>query len=166
MNCCKSGQRPVRKHRLHCILTCAVLGKGGAFTPPQVFRKYIKNGGRQRRRFRHTCLYILSAHVKNFRPRSLTVRSPGHVKLPYLRKSLNARQSHSECAIILKLSEVDIRTSIYKIFISNFISVTQGQANFVTSPLQVNGRKAKGASFGRKPFETPSNIGLQVDLTP
>ena len=24
----------------------------------------------------------------------------------------------------------------------------------------------KGASFGRKPFETLSNIGLQVDLTP
>ena len=46
------------------ILTRAVLG-GGAFLrpPPQVFRKYLKNGGAQRRRFWYTCSYIISAHV-------------------------------------------------------------------------------------------------------
>ena len=30
----------------------------------------------------------------------------------------------------------------------------------------MNGRKTKGASFGRESFETLSIIGLQVDLTP
>ena len=43
-------------------LTRAVLG--GAFfrpPPPQVFRRYLKNGGAQRRRFWHTLSYIFSA---------------------------------------------------------------------------------------------------------
>ena len=44
--------------------------------------------------------------------------------------------------------------------------LTWDQVNFATSQLQVNGRKLKGASFGQTPFETLSNIGLQVDLTP
>ena len=35
---------------------------GGVFTPPpQVFRRYLKNGGAQRRRFCHTLSYIISA---------------------------------------------------------------------------------------------------------
>ena len=43
------------------ILTRAVLG-GGVFTPnpPPVFRKYLKNGSAQRRRFWHTLSYIFS----------------------------------------------------------------------------------------------------------
>ena len=31
---------------------------------------------------------------------------------------------------------------------------------------ELNGRKLKGASFDRRPFETLSNIGLQLELTP
>ena len=56
----------------------------------------------------------------NFRPRPLKDRSPGHVKWPHLIKSLNARHSYTECPIILKLSGIDIRTSIYKMNISEF----------------------------------------------
>ena len=44
------------------LLTRAVLGGGGVFTPPpQVFRRYLKNSGAQRRRFRNTLSYIFSA---------------------------------------------------------------------------------------------------------
>ena len=32
--------------------------------------------------------------------------------------------------------------------------------------MSVNGRKMKGACFEHKPFNTLSNIGLLVDLTP
>ena len=43
-----------------------------------------------------------------------------------------------------------------------------GQVNFATSQLyvHVHGRKLKRASFGQKPFEMLSIVGLQVDLTP
>ena len=43
-------------------LTRAVLGGGRFYAPPpQVFRRYLKNGGAQRRRFWHTLSYIFSA---------------------------------------------------------------------------------------------------------
>ena len=44
--------------------------------------------------------------------------------------------------------------------------MTQGQVNFATSSLFVNGRKLKDTSFGRKLFETLADIGLQVELPP
>ena len=44
--------------------------------------------------------------------------------------------------------------------------MTQGQVNFAASPLQGNGRKMKGASFGRKSFKTLLNIGLQAVAAP
>ena len=58
---------------------------------------------------------------ENFRPRSLNVRSPGHVKRPHLRKSFNARQSYTEWPITLKLSAIDTRISIYQMYISEFL---------------------------------------------
>ena len=60
----------------------------------------------------------------------------------------------------------------------NFDIGDLGQFNFATSPLYANGKnivftlnikkyiKMKGVSLGRKAFETLSNVGLQVDLTP
>ena len=69
--------------------------------------------------------------------------------------------------ITLELLAIDIRTSIYEMYISGILmSVTQGQVDFATSPLGIsqwenNGRRL----FGRKPFEILSNIGLLVDLT-
>ena len=43
-------------------LTRAVLGGGRFYAPPpQVFRRYLKNGGAQRRRFWHTLWYIFTA---------------------------------------------------------------------------------------------------------
>ena len=91
----------------------------------------------------------------------------GHVKWPHLRKRLNARHSYTEWLITLKLSASHIRNSIYKMFISE---LWYGWPKFksVLRPLHytsVNGRKLRGASFGQKPFETLSFIGLQVDLT-
>ena len=38
------------------------------WTSPIVFRRYLKNGGDERRRLQHTCSYIFSAHVKNSNP--------------------------------------------------------------------------------------------------
>ena len=43
---------------------------------------------------------------------------------------------------------------LWNVYIGILIAVTQGQVNFATS---VNGRKLKGVSFGRKPFETPKH---------
>ena len=45
--------------------------------------------------------------------RSLKVRSPGHVKYPHLRKSLNACHSYTGWTIVLKLSAIDMNNSMY-----------------------------------------------------
>ena len=58
---------------------------------------------------------------KKFRPRSLKIRSPDHVEWPRLRKSLNAGHSNTEWPITLKLSKIDIRNSIYEIYIPVFL---------------------------------------------
>ena len=42
-------------------------------TPPAVFRRYLKNGGAERRRFWHTCSCIFSAHV-------VKISDPGHLR--------------------------------------------------------------------------------------
>ena len=65
-------------------------------------------------------MHLLRTYCENFRPRSLKVRSPGHVKRPDLRKSLNARHSYTEWPITLKLSAIYIRYSIYKFLSRNF----------------------------------------------
>ena len=69
----------------------------------------------------HTCSYIFSAHVIKNWPRSLKVRSPGHVKWPHLRKSLNARQSYTDLPIALKLLAINIPNNIYKMYIWEFL---------------------------------------------
>ena len=73
---------------------------------------------------------------ENFRPRSLKVRSPGHVKWPYLRK-MNVCHSYAEWPITSNLSAIDIRNSRYlwNVYLGILISVTQGQVNFATSLL-------------------------------
>ena len=58
---------------------------GGAIlrSHPQVFHKYLKNGSAKRRCFSYTCsAHLFRTCCENFRPRSLTVRSLGHVKWP------------------------------------------------------------------------------------
>ena len=81
---------------------------------PQVFRRYLKNGGAERHHFRHAWSYVhlFRTCFENFRPRSLKVRSPDHVKWPHLRKSLNARHSCTKAPINLKLSAIDSCDSI------------------------------------------------------
>ena len=65
-------------------------------------------------------IHLFRTLCENFGPRSLKVRSPGHVKCPHLRKTLNVRHSYTEWPITLKLSAMDIRTSIYETYISEF----------------------------------------------
>ena len=54
---------------------------------------------------------------KKNQTRSPKVRSPGHLKWPHLWKSSNARHGYTECLITLKLSGIDIHTSMYKMYI-------------------------------------------------
>ena len=82
----------------------------------------------------------------------------------YLRKSLNARHSYPDRPIIVPLSAIDICNSIYKILFSEFVYMWPKFSSLLR-PLHI-GRKSKGASFRRKPFETLSTTGLQVELTP
>ena len=95
----------------------------GDYAPlgPQVFREYLISGGVQRRRFWYTCLYIFSGHV-------IKTSDPGHQRSGHQvtssdltpEKSLNAHFSYTGCPIPLKLSAIDIRTSIYRLHISEF----------------------------------------------
>ena len=103
---------------------------------------------------------------KNYRPRSPKVRSPGQVKWPHLMKSLNARQRYTDWTIALKLSAIDIHTSIYETYISEFW-YRWPKVRSILRPLHYKsmGEKMKGTSFARKPFKTLSSIGLQVELT-
>ena len=145
----------------HALTAHTVMVVGGVFyASPQVFLKYLKKA------VQHTALLFLVylfihpfCTSENFRPRSLKIRSTGHIKWPHLRKSLNAHHSHTECPMVQSPWNIQrlifVPVSIhYKMYIRICISVTQGQVNFVASPLSVNGRKIKGISFGRKPFET------------
>ena len=63
------------------------------------------------------CIWTLLSGLSQIQ----VVRLPGHVKTPHLRKSLNARHSYTEWLFTLKLSEIDIHNSIYKIYISEFL---------------------------------------------
>ena len=65
-------------------------------------------------------IHLFRTLCEKFGPRSLKVRSPSHVKWPHLRKSLNVRHSYTEWPISLKLSAINIRTSIYETYISEF----------------------------------------------
>ena len=104
---------------------------------------------------------------ENFRVRSLNIRSPGHVKWPHLRKSWNARHSYTEWLITLKLSANDILTGSIKC-VSRNLNIGDPKSVQLCDLFiaWVNGRKLKRACFGRKPFETLSNIGLQLELHP
>ena len=102
-------------------LTRAGPGRGVFEHPPSGFSPIAE----KRRRGAPPFLAQLFIHLfrtlnENFRPRSLKVRSPGHVKWPHLRKTLNVRHSYTEWLITLKLSAIDIRTSIYETYISEF----------------------------------------------
>ena len=88
---------------------------------------------------------------------SLKVRSPVHVKWPHLRKKLNAWHSYTDWTIALKFSAINTSDSSFKMCNSEFWYWCPVRS--ILWPLhfgQVNRRKLKGASFGPKPFLTPS----------
>ena len=62
-------------------------------------------------------MHLFCTCCKNFRTRSHKVRSPGHVKWLHIRKSLNDRHSYTEGPITSKLSAIDIRNGIYKLYL-------------------------------------------------
>ena len=65
-----------------------------------------------------TPVYTSFPHMcDNFRPRSLKVRSPGRVKFPRLRKSLNARYSYTETPDHF---EKNIRKTVQKITLCSY----------------------------------------------
>ena len=128
--------------KLHCWLKAYCLNRSGSLNNAGMCRQcadylHCCICEQERSTFKSKCWYKWTAalrvagfgiHVhtsfltcENFRPRSLKVRSPGLVKLPHLRKSLNAHHSYTECPITLKLSVIDICTSIYKMLISEFL---------------------------------------------
>ena len=94
-------------------------GPGGVWTPPSGFSQV---GGKRRRGappfLAQLFINLFRTLCENFGPRSLKVRSPGHVKWPHLRKTLNVCHSYTEWPITLKLLAVDIRNSIYETYIS------------------------------------------------
>ena len=92
-------------------------GGSGIWTPPQVFRNCLKNGGAYLRRFWHTSSYIFSAHVKISDP--IHSRS-GHQVTSHLTSEKMNALSYTESPITLKLSAIDIRNSIYKMSILKF----------------------------------------------
>ena len=124
------------------VITRAVLG--GVFGHPLRFFADI---------WKTTALgtSVHTSFPHNFRPKSLKVRSLGHVKWPRLTKSFNPRHSYTEWLIPLKLSVIDIRNSVYKIYISEFW-YQWPKVRSILQPLYylwVNERKLKGASFGQ-----------------
>ena len=98
------------------------MGRGAIESPPPVFSD-CRKGRRVAPRFlTHLFTHLWRICCENFRPRSLNVKSPGHVKWPYLTKSLNVPHSFTDWTIAVHLSVIDTRTSICKIVISKFLS--------------------------------------------
>ena len=85
----------------------------------------------------HLFIYLFRTCSENFRPRSLKVRSPGHVKWPHLRKRFNARHSYTEWLFIKLLWLISLTVSI-KCILGILISVTQCQVNFATAPSEIS----------------------------
>ena len=88
----------------------------------------------------HLFIHLFRTSCENFRPRSLKVRSPGHVKWPHLRKSPNSRHNYTDWPIAWKKSTIDIfmrsyTLSLSKAYLGMLISVTYGQVNFAASQL-------------------------------
>ena len=67
----------------------------------------------------HLLIHLFCTCLK-FIPRSLKVRSPGHVKWRYLRKSLNVCHRYTKWLIVLKLSVIDMNNNMYKMCILIF----------------------------------------------
>ena len=101
------------REQIECKNTLTHAGPGVFEQLPQVFRRYLKkkkNGGAGHRcsgTHVHNLFWTL---CENFRPRSIKVMYPDHVKWPHLRKSLNARHSYTEWQITLKRPAIDIVT--------------------------------------------------------
>ena len=84
----------------------------GFWTPPQVFRRYsppfLAHLG---------CSYVISTHV-------VKISDPGHLKSSDLTSEkvwmFAIASSNDRSVITLKLSPIDIRTSIYKMYLSEF----------------------------------------------
>ena len=142
---------------------------GGLESPPPVFFQIA----RKRRHcappfLAHLIIHIFRICCKNFRPMSRKVRSPGHVKWPHFIKVW----------MLVKATPTERLHSNFKRWISIPVSMKHISRNFDFGYLRsgqfrdlsiINkstGEKMKDASFGRKPFKTLWNTGLQLDLTP
>ena len=149
---------------------------GGRFYAPPVFQVFANIKKKQRHvapPLWHTCLYIFSAHVKisDQITQGQVTRSR---QVTSLQKSLNASHSYTECPITLKLSEIDIRTSIYKMFISKFwyrwpkVRPILRPWRLIMEWLSIisQWKKNERRLFWNKPIRNTLDIGLQVDLTP
>ena len=106
---------------------------------------------------------------ENFRPRSLKVKSPGHVSDLTSEKVwmlIISTLNYWSLWYLQRLASVtvSIKCLSQKFDITDPMS---GQlADLSIAYMWINGRKMKCAYFGRNPFKTLSNIGLQVDLIP
>ena len=97
---------------------------GGVWTPSRLcfLSQISQNQRRGAKQFlAHLSRNYFCTCCKSFKSRSLKVRSPGHAKWPHLRKSLNASHSYTDWMIALKLSEIEIRNSIYNTYVSEFV---------------------------------------------
>ena len=122
--------------------------------------------------FRLPFLVLLIMHLfrtcENFRSRSRKVRSPGHVKWPHLIKSLNAHQSYADWTIdcLETFNNWYLSKSVHKMYISEF-SYRWPKVRWILWSLHYKWmEKFENVCFGRKPFESLSNLGLQVELAP
>ena len=139
-------------------------GGRGCLNTPQVFAAISKTAALRTAIF-ETPVDTSLPHMWKFQTqvtqghvtRSLQVTSP--------QKSFNARHSYTECPITLKLSAIDIRTSIFKIYTSEFWYRWPKVRSILWLHHYKSIGKMKSACFWSIPFETLSNIGLQVDVT-
>ena len=90
-------------------------GPVGVWTPPSGFSKMSQKQWRGAPPFLIYLFTLLFRTCENFRPRSLKVKSPGHVKWPHHRKKRMV-----VIATLNKHSAIHIRNGIYEMAISEF----------------------------------------------
>ena len=126
-------------------LTRALEGEGAKYAHPSGFSRIAEKRRRATSPFFQYLLTIeLDTLCENFNSRSRKVRSPGQVKVKNVFLTLRVRSGHTRYPIGFKPSafQQDHRY-LQLVYLGCLISVTRGQVNFVTSPLQVNRQKFK-----------------------
>ena len=105
-----------------CILTRALLGGGGVWTPPPLrfFEDSEKTAARSAAGFHPPYPHLFRNFCKNFDPMPCEVRSPGQVKWPNYKITFQSRHGYNVSGKVMKLSEYDEVTSAYKTYISDF----------------------------------------------